>query len=112
MYMYMYVHVLYMYMCMYMYMYYRYHGTYTCTVHVYVPVCICIYLYCITLSLSLSQTMVERPATWKKLSAISQSSTNPDTMGIKIERSYHLPDEDEAEVESEDLVKGTDVNIQ
>ena len=50
--------------------------------------------------------MNERPATWKKLSAISKSSANPGTMGVRYERSYHLQDEDETEVEAEDAVKG------
>lgn len=54
----------------------------------------------------MSQTMNERPTTWKKLSAISKSSANPGTMGVRYERSYHLQDEDETEVEAEDAVKG------
>ena len=50
--------------------------------------------------------MLERPSTWKKLSAISQSSANPVSMAVKYDRSYHLQDEDETEVESENAVKG------
>ncbi len=50
--------------------------------------------------------MVEKPATWKKLSAISQSSANPGTMAVKYDRSYHLQDEDETEVETDNAVKG------
>ena len=50
--------------------------------------------------------MQEKPATWKKLSAISQSSANPGTMAINFERSFHLQDEDETEVEPSDTVKG------
>lgn len=50
--------------------------------------------------------MHERPSTWKKLSAISQSSATPGTMAINLERSYHLQDEDETEVDSSDTVKG------
>lgn len=50
--------------------------------------------------------MVERPATWKKLSAISQASKNPDTMAVKMQRSYHLNDEDETEVDMENVAKG------
>lgn len=51
--------------------------------------------------------MLESPSTWKKLSAISQSSAHPGNMAVKIERSYHLQDEDETEVESVDIAKGT-----
>jgi len=50
--------------------------------------------------------MCERPASWKKLSAISQASAMPGTMAVKMERSYHLNDEDETEVEMENVVKG------
>lgn len=50
--------------------------------------------------------MEERPATWKKLSAISQASANPGSMAVKMQRSYHLNDEDETEVEIENVAKG------
>ena len=50
--------------------------------------------------------MVETPATWKKLSAVSQSSAQPGDMKVMIERSYHLQDEDETEVEHDNLAKG------
>ena len=50
--------------------------------------------------------MEERPATWKKLSAISQVSANPRTMAVKMHRSYHLNDDDETEVEMENVAKG------
>ena len=50
--------------------------------------------------------MVERPATWKKLSAVSQSSAHPSSMAVHMERSYHKQDEDETEVEMEDVAKG------
>lgn len=50
--------------------------------------------------------MCERPASWKKVSAISQASAMPGTMAVKMERSYHLDDEDETEVEMENVVKG------
>ena len=50
--------------------------------------------------------MCERPASWKKLSAISQGSAMQGTMAVKMERSYHLDDEDETEVEMENVVKG------
>ena len=50
--------------------------------------------------------MEERPASWKKLSAISQASANPGSMAVKMQRSYHLNDEDETEVEIENVAKG------
>ena len=50
--------------------------------------------------------MLDRPATWKKLSAISQSSAHPGSMAIRYERSYHLQDEDETEVEPHETIKG------
>ena len=53
------------------------------------------------------QTMVETPATWKKLSAVSQASAHPGSMAVKLERSYHRQDEDETEVESGNVAKGT-----
>lgn len=53
-----------------------------------------------------TKTMLERPTTWKKLSAISQSSARPGEMAVRYERSYHMQDEDETEVEAEDAVKG------
>ena len=53
--------------------------------------------------------MLEKPATWKKLSAISQSSAHPGTMAVKYDRSYHLQDEDETEVETDDAVKGEQI---
>ena len=52
------------------------------------------------------QVMVERPDTWKKLSAVSQATANNGTMAVKMPRSYHLNDEDETEVEMENIVKG------
>ena len=50
--------------------------------------------------------MEEKPPTWKKLSAVSQASANPGTMAVKMQRSYHLNDEDETEVEMEHVAKG------
>ena len=50
--------------------------------------------------------MVERPATWKKLSAVSQSSAQPGDMKVLIDRSYHLQDEDETEVDKDNVAKG------
>ena len=50
--------------------------------------------------------MEERPASWKKLSAVSQASANPGTMAVKMHRSYHLNDEDETEVDMENIAKG------
>ncbi len=54
----------------------------------------------------LLQVMAEKPASWKKVSAISQASANPGTMAVKMERSYHLNDEDETEVEGDNVAKG------
>ena len=51
--------------------------------------------------------MEEKPASWKKLSAVSQASANPGTMGVKMHRSYHLNDEDETEVDMDDVAKGS-----
>ena len=56
--------------------------------------------------LSVSQVMAEKPASWKKLSAISQASANPGTMAVKMQRSYHRMDEDETEVDPDDISKG------
>ena len=50
--------------------------------------------------------MAEKPATWKKLSAVSQSSAHPSSMAVRMERSHHRQDEDETEVEMEDVAKG------
>ena len=52
------------------------------------------------------QGMVEKPAAWKKLSAVSQSSAHPISMAVRMERSHHKQDEDETEVEMEDVAKG------
>ncbi|XP_031552940.1 X-ray repair cross-complementing protein 5-like isoform X2 [Actinia tenebrosa] len=48
----------------------------------------------------------EKLASWKKLSAISQASANPDSMEVKMERSYHLNDEDQTEVQKDDVAQG------
>jgi ATP-dependent DNA helicase 2 subunit 2 len=48
----------------------------------------------------------QKPDTWKKLSAPAEASPEPGNMGVVIQRSYHLNDEDETEVEKEDLAKG------
>ncbi len=52
------------------------------------------------------QSMEEKPPSWKKLSAVSQASSNPGTMAVKMQRSYHLNDEDETEVETDNKAKG------
>lgn len=49
----------------------------------------------------------EKLATWKKLSAISQMSANPETMEVQMQRSYHLNDEDDTEVEKENVAHGS-----
>ena len=43
---------------------------------------------------------------WKKLSAISQASTNPGTMEVTTSRSYHLGDEEQTEISKDQMVKG------
>ncbi|XP_068705465.1 X-ray repair cross-complementing protein 5-like [Montipora foliosa] len=48
----------------------------------------------------------EKLASWKKLSAISQTSPNPDTMEVQMQRSYHLNDDDDTEVEKENVAQG------
>ncbi len=53
-----------------------------------------------------SQVMVERPQTWKKLSAVSQASASDGNMAVKLQRSYHRNDEDETEVDLENVAKG------
>jgi ATP-dependent DNA helicase 2 subunit 2 len=50
--------------------------------------------------------MIERPASWKKLSAISLALAGTGSMAVKMERSHHLNDEDETEVEMENVAKG------
>ncbi|KAK3699754.1 hypothetical protein QZH41_015603, partial [Actinostola sp. cb2023] len=48
----------------------------------------------------------EKLSSWKKLSAVSEASANPETMDVKMERSYHLNDEDQTEIEKEDIAQG------
>jgi len=48
----------------------------------------------------------ETLATWKRLSAVSQMSPNPDTMEVQMQRSYHLNDEDDTEVDKENVAQG------
>ncbi len=50
--------------------------------------------------------MEEKPPSWKKLSAVSQASSKPESMGVKMHRSYHLNDEDETEVDTDNVAKG------
>ena len=80
------VYILYLYTCTY---------TYVC---VYVCVCVCV---CV-------KVMCEKPASWKKLSAISQShqATAAANMAVIMERSYHLNDENQTEVEADAISKG------
>ena len=40
------------------------------------------------------------------MSAPAEASANPGTMGVKMQRSYHLKDEDETEIDPADLAKG------
>ena len=48
----------------------------------------------------------EKPVSFKKLSAISQASANPNTMAVKMDRTYHLNDEDETDVMKEQVISG------
>lgn len=48
----------------------------------------------------------EKLASWKKLSAVSQMSPNPETMEVQMQRSYHLNDEDDTEVDKENVAQG------
>jgi len=50
--------------------------------------------------------MVERPDTWKKMSAVSKASACDGNMAVKLQRSYHRNDEDETEVEKDNAAKG------
>jgi ATP-dependent DNA helicase 2 subunit 2 len=52
------------------------------------------------------QVKSERPVSFKKLSAISQASANPNTMAVKMDRTYHLNNEDETEVMKEQVTSG------
>ena len=54
----------------------------------------------------LLQVKEQKTETWKKLSAPAEASANPGTMGVKMQRSYHLKDEDETEIDPADLAKG------
>lgn len=53
------------------------------------------------------QVKEQKPDTWKKLSAPAEASPEPGNMGVVMQRSYHLNDEDETEVEKDDLAKGS-----
>ena len=50
---------------------------------------------------------MEKPDTWKKMSAVSQASACDGNMAVKLQRSYHRNDEDETEVDKEDNAKGS-----
>ena len=64
----------------------------------------------IPLTLTLVQINIkvreEKLASWKKLSAVSQMSPNPETMEVQMQRSYHLNDEDDTEVDKENVAQG------
>lgn len=53
-----------------------------------------------------TKVMVERPATWKKLSAVSQAADDGGSMVVSMQRTYHLNDEDETEVDKDNVAKG------
>ncbi|KAI6661517.1 X-ray repair cross-complementing protein 5-like [Oopsacas minuta] len=45
-------------------------------------------------------------SSWKKLSAISQCSTNPGSMEVTLARTHHLGDEEQTEISKDQMVKG------
>ena len=47
----------------------------------------------------------ERPASWKKLSALAENAANRDTLAVDIQRTYHLNDADRTDVEIENVAK-------
>lgn len=55
---------------------------------------------------SIAKVMLERPDTWKKVSAVSQASASDGTMAVKLQRTYYCNDEDETEVERDNVAKG------
>ena len=54
--------------------------------------------------------MEEKPQSWKKISAISQASRNPDKMSVTMVRSHHQQDEDETEIEQDNITKGNKIH--
>lgn len=56
-----------------------------------------------------SKVTSEKPQSWKKISAISQASRNPDKMSVTMVRSHHQQDEDETEVEADSITKGKNI---
>lgn len=57
-------------------------------------------------SLNYLKVREEKLPPWKKLSAVSQMSPNPDTMEVQMQRSYHLIDEDDTEIDKENVAQG------
>ena len=51
------------------------------------------------------KTKEERPASWKKLSALAENAANRDTLAVDIQRTYHLNDADRTDVETENVAK-------
>lgn len=47
----------------------------------------------------------ERPASWKKLSALAEHAANRETMSVDMQRTHHLNDEDQTEVEKENVAQ-------
>ena len=54
-----------------------------------------------------AQVRDEKLATWEKVSAKAQQCANPETLKVRIERSFHLNDDDDTEVEKENVAQGT-----
>lgn len=51
------------------------------------------------------KTSEEKPASWKKLSALAETAANRDTMKVEMQRSFHLNDEDQTEVNKENTAQ-------
>ena len=51
----------------------------------------------------------EKLPSWKKLSGLAQVSEAKETMEVRMERSYHLKDEDDTEVEKENVAQGREM---
>ena len=51
------------------------------------------------------KTKEERPASWKKLSALAENAANRDTLAVDIQRTYHLNDADCTDVDKDNVAK-------
>lgn len=53
-----------------------------------------------------SQTSQERPASWKKLSALAEQAANRDTMKVETEQTFYRNDENQTEVDKDNTTQG------